>query len=104
MNVPYTPPSRRYFPIEDVAKFAPNLGYQADFAEQTSTSKVENQVSKPNKMIMYRFSCHRKLPGFLSSLYAAPEFPLRFSGQGALQRMLTKDYKASKIVLTEKVP
>jgi hypothetical protein len=44
MSVPFTPPSQRYIPVEEVTKLAPNLGYQADFSEQSTTRLIENKV------------------------------------------------------------
>ncbi|KAG6856776.1 hypothetical protein H0H87_000744 [Tephrocybe sp. NHM501043] len=44
ISVPYTPPSRTFLPIEEVAKLAPNLGYQVDFANSLSTPRIENET------------------------------------------------------------
>ncbi|RDB19886.1 Bifunctional epoxide hydrolase 2 [Hypsizygus marmoreus] len=46
MSVPYTPPSRIYIPVEDVAKLAPNLGYQADFANPATTTDIEANLER----------------------------------------------------------
>lgn len=40
MSVPYTPPSREYIYIEEVAKRAPNLGYQVYFASPKSSLEI----------------------------------------------------------------
>ena len=44
MSAPYTPPSRAYIPVEEIARIAPNLGYQADFAKPAATSLIEANV------------------------------------------------------------
>jgi soluble epoxide hydrolase / lipid-phosphate phosphatase len=40
MSVPYTPPAKEYMPLTEVAKRAPNLGYQLYFAEQKSSHEI----------------------------------------------------------------
>lgn len=40
MSVPYTPPSRVYLPVEELAQRAPNLGYQVYFANPKSSSEI----------------------------------------------------------------
>ncbi|KAG6861576.1 hypothetical protein C0995_014872 [Termitomyces sp. Mi166 len=47
LSVPYTPPSQMYMPIEEVVKLAPNLAYQAYFADPASTSPIENDAPEP---------------------------------------------------------
>lgn len=44
ISVAYTPPTRTYVSIEDVAKLAPNLTYQAYFNSQKSTKELERNV------------------------------------------------------------
>ncbi|KAF9057886.1 epoxide hydrolase [Panaeolus papilionaceus] len=46
LSVPYTPPSPVYLPIEEVAKKAPNLGYQVYFASPKSTLEVQAHLKK----------------------------------------------------------
>ncbi|KAG5639707.1 hypothetical protein H0H81_005890 [Sphagnurus paluster] len=72
MSVPYSPPSRKYLPIEEVARLAPNLGYQADFAKPTTTSQIE-----------------AKLERFLSIIFRSPESHESFTDRGALFKLLT---------------
>ena len=38
--MPYTPPSRQYLPLEEVARRALNLGYQVYFASQRSSLEI----------------------------------------------------------------
>ncbi|KDR84029.1 hypothetical protein GALMADRAFT_236620 [Galerina marginata CBS 339.88] len=40
MSVPYTPPSREYIPVQEVARRAPNLGYQVYFASPKSSVEI----------------------------------------------------------------
>lgn len=44
LSVPYTPPSPAYLPVEEVARLAPNLGYQVYFSSQRSTKDIEANV------------------------------------------------------------
>ncbi|KAH6914733.1 Alpha/Beta hydrolase protein [Coprinopsis sp. MPI-PUGE-AT-0042] len=40
ISVPYTPPTKDYMPLKEVAKRAPNLGYQLYFANQKSSHEI----------------------------------------------------------------
>ncbi|KAF4575333.1 hypothetical protein EYR36_006692 [Pleurotus pulmonarius] len=46
ISVPYTPPSRTYIPVEEVAARVPNLGYQVYFSQQESTKHIESNLGK----------------------------------------------------------
>ncbi|KAF7432683.1 hypothetical protein PC9H_004625 [Pleurotus ostreatus] len=46
ISVPYTPPSRTYIPVEEVAARVPNLGYQVYFSRQESTKDIESNLGK----------------------------------------------------------
>jgi soluble epoxide hydrolase/lipid-phosphate phosphatase len=41
MSLPYTPPSPTYVPVQEIAKRAPNLGYQMYLADARSTADIE---------------------------------------------------------------
>jgi soluble epoxide hydrolase/lipid-phosphate phosphatase len=41
MSLPYTPPSLTYVPVQEMAKRAPNLGYQMYLADPRSTADIE---------------------------------------------------------------
>jgi soluble epoxide hydrolase/lipid-phosphate phosphatase len=58
MSVPYTPPSRRYVPIEEVARRAPSLGYQVYFASPRSSSEVLAHVKKFLPLIFRPLESH----------------------------------------------
>ncbi|KAJ7591513.1 Alpha/Beta hydrolase protein [Mycena floridula] len=44
ISVPYTPPSREYFPVQEVARRIPDLQYQVYFASQRSTKEIEGNL------------------------------------------------------------
>ncbi|KAF8914248.1 Alpha/Beta hydrolase protein [Gymnopilus junonius] len=46
MSVPYTPPSRVFIPITEVARLAPNLGYQVYFANPKSGLEILANLRK----------------------------------------------------------
>ncbi|KAF8076693.1 epoxide hydrolase [Lyophyllum atratum] len=71
LSVPYTPPSPKYISIEDVGKLAPNLGYQADFANPTTTSEIETN-----------------LPRFLSITFRTPTANENYTTRGSLFKLL----------------
>ncbi|KAG6846336.1 hypothetical protein H0H93_014594, partial [Arthromyces matolae] len=71
LSVAYTPPTRTYLPIEDVARLAPNLGYQADFASAASTSVIESNLRK-----------------FLSITFKAAKSGQNYTPRGSLFKLL----------------
>ncbi|KAF9450671.1 epoxide hydrolase [Macrolepiota fuliginosa MF-IS2] len=71
LSVPYIPPSPVYLPIEEVAKRAPNLGYQVYFSEQKSTKDIESNMKK-----------------FLDIMFHPPRSPMSFTKVGALEAAL----------------
>jgi hypothetical protein len=44
MSVPFTPPSPKFIPIEEVARRHPTLGYQVYFASENSTPEIVANV------------------------------------------------------------
>ncbi|KAG6830513.1 hypothetical protein H0H92_000354 [Tricholoma furcatifolium] len=74
LSVPYTPPSRAYMSPDDVARLAPNLGYQADFANPASTTEIENNLSK-----------------FLSLIFRAPPGKENFTHRGYMLELSKGD-------------
>ncbi|KAF5388406.1 hypothetical protein D9615_000650 [Tricholomella constricta] len=71
MSVPYTPPSRQYIPVEEVARLAPNLGYQADFANPTTTSELDTHLER-----------------FLSITFRTPTANENYTSRGSLFKLL----------------
>ncbi|EDR12290.1 epoxide hydrolase [Laccaria bicolor S238N-H82] len=69
MSVPYTPPSRVYLPVEEVAQRAPNLGYQVYFANPKSSSEIDANLKQ-----------------FIRVLFRPPESSLNFTGLGLLEK------------------
>lgn len=72
LSVPYTPPSPIYLPIEEVAKRAPNLGYQVYFASQKSTKAIEEELRK-----------------FLGIVFRSSDSTINFTREGSLEEMLS---------------
>ncbi|PFH51333.1 hypothetical protein AMATHDRAFT_191653 [Amanita thiersii Skay4041] len=77
MSVPYTPPSRTYIPIEEVAKRAPNLGYQVFFSEKRSTKVLEAHLDK-----------------FFNLLFRPPADQVNYTLNGSLENILAADEKS----------
>ncbi|KAG5648813.1 hypothetical protein DXG03_000162 [Asterophora parasitica] len=71
MSVPYTPPSRHYIPVEEVALLAPNLGYQADFADLATSSKLDIHLER-----------------FLSITFRPPTANENYMARGSLFKLL----------------
>ncbi|KAF8655339.1 hypothetical protein AX16_003112 [Volvariella volvacea WC 439] len=71
MSVPYTPPSKEYASIEEVARKAPNLGYQVFFNNSKSTSLIEANLRK-----------------FLAICYKQK---LKFTKMGAFEKLIYLD-------------
>ncbi|KAF9464835.1 Alpha/Beta hydrolase protein [Collybia nuda] len=71
LSVPYTPPSRVYLPVDEVARLAPNLGYQVFFSNKESTRYIEENLGQ-----------------FMSLTFRAPESAVDYTSLGSLQKML----------------
>ncbi|KAL0950245.1 hypothetical protein HGRIS_010229 [Hohenbuehelia grisea] len=61
-SVPYTPPSKQYIPIQEVASRAPDFGYQVYFASQESTQTIDANLRRFVRLLFRRPSS--KAPGF----------------------------------------
>ncbi|KDQ64432.1 hypothetical protein JAAARDRAFT_52384 [Jaapia argillacea MUCL 33604] len=81
LSIPYTPPAPMYFPIEEVAKRLPNMGYQVYFADERSTKEVEDNLST-----------------FLSVLFSQPKTGKDFTGLGQLRKLLLDKEDVSSFV------
>ncbi|KAJ7126394.1 Alpha/Beta hydrolase protein [Mycena crocata] len=71
MSVPYTPPARAPTSLFDVARRAPNLGYQLYLGSPSAAPTLE-----------------ANLPYFLGLTYHPPDAPTHFTDAGALERLL----------------
>jgi len=85
MSAPYTPPSRTYIPVEEIARIAPNLGYQADFAKPITTSLIE-----------------AKLERFLALSFQTPGAGKHYLKQGSLTEVLHEPEGPSTSVLNDR--
>ncbi|KIM46450.1 hypothetical protein M413DRAFT_441542 [Hebeloma cylindrosporum] len=86
MSVPYTPPSRQYIPVEEVARRAPNLGYQVYFAAPRSSSEILAHLNK-----------------FLSVIFSPPDAKVDFTLLGSLENILSKQSaQGGPCILNEK--
>ncbi|KAF9535124.1 Alpha/Beta hydrolase protein [Crepidotus variabilis] len=52
ISVPYSPPARKYIPLEEIIKKAPNLGYQAYFASEQSTEEIDSHEGSFRDLIL----------------------------------------------------
>ncbi|KAJ7498563.1 alpha/beta-hydrolase, partial [Mycena latifolia] len=71
MSVPYTPPAPGPMSLADVAKRAPNLGYQLFLASPDAAPTIE-----------------ANLPHFLALMYASPTSPSHITPTGSLRAAL----------------
>ncbi|KAF8640130.1 hypothetical protein AX17_001366 [Amanita inopinata Kibby_2008] len=86
LSVPYTPPSPVYLPIQEVARRAPNLGYQVYFADNRSTKEIEIHLGK-----------------FISLLFSSPTSKIDFTLKGLMEKFLREEARVeSPLVLNEK--
>ncbi|KAF8969334.1 epoxide hydrolase [Flammula alnicola] len=86
MSVPYSPPSREYIPVEEVARRAPNLGYQVYFASPKSNLEILAYLKK-----------------FLRLTYGTPTSKGKYFQLGSLENLLLKaPDKAYPSVLNDK--
>ncbi|KAG6910127.1 hypothetical protein DXG01_012886 [Tephrocybe rancida] len=86
LSVPYSPPSRKYISVEDVARLAPNLGYQADFAVPATTSEIENNLRR-----------------FLAVTFKASSAKQSYTSRGSLFKLLhDADVQKDPSVLNDK--
>ncbi|KAF8897771.1 epoxide hydrolase [Infundibulicybe gibba] len=87
MSVPYTPPSKVYYPIQEVARRAPNLGYQVYFADKRSTAEIEQHLTQ-----------------FMSYVFRPPFSAIDYTREGALAKLLSnKEAKSTTTILTKKL-
>ena len=49
-SVPFTPPTKRYYSLEDVVKKLPNYEYQLYFANPESTKEIEAKVRRTARL------------------------------------------------------
>ncbi|KAF8165643.1 Alpha/Beta hydrolase protein [Crassisporium funariophilum] len=86
LSVPYTPPSRVYIPVEEVAQRAPNLGYQVYFANPKSSLEILAHLKK-----------------FLLLTFSPTLVKVDYTKLGSLQKLLLNDsdVKVPTSILTE---
>ncbi|KAH9482500.1 Bifunctional epoxide hydrolase 2 [Psilocybe cubensis] len=73
LSIPYTPPSREYMPVEEVARRAPNLGYQVYFNAPNSNLEILAHLKK-----------------FLPLTFSPPDSKHDYFTEGSLQKLLLK--------------
>ncbi|KAF5321645.1 hypothetical protein D9619_000575 [Psilocybe cf. subviscida] len=71
LSVPYSPPSREYLPLEEVARRAPDLGYQLYFASSKSSYEILAHLQK-----------------FLRCTYCPPDAAVPYHKTGLLENLL----------------
>jgi soluble epoxide hydrolase/lipid-phosphate phosphatase len=106
MSVPYTPPSRQYVPVEEVARRAPNLGYQVYLANQRSSMEVLAHV-RPISFLLRNLAhwiYHLQLKKFLPLIFSPPESKVDFTMLDSLENILIKQpARGDSCILNEKV-
>ena len=53
LSVRFTPPTKRYYSLEDVVKKVPNYEYQLYFANPESTKEIEAKVCRTARLRRY---------------------------------------------------
>ncbi|KAF8329017.1 epoxide hydrolase [Amanita rubescens] len=74
MSLPYTPPSPTYIPVQEIAKRAPNLGYQMYLADARSTADIEANLER-----------------FVDIVFKPPASGVDFTPQGAFEKFIRSE-------------